>query len=700
MESNRKLAAILSADVYGYSRMMGEDDHDTVETLNASREVMQRYVADYGGRVVDAPGDEMLAEFPSALEAVKAAVEIQRNFTERNAMRPENRKMRWRIGINLGDVIDRSGALYGDGVNIAARLQSLGEPGGVCISGTVFDQIDGKLPLKFEPAGEQLVKNIAKPVRVFHWSHGKAQAVAPAKLKPLLHSYRSRGVALAVVALAIIGAAVWQWQSNPTTLSMPSPAGAGLANNRLAVLPFVNMSANSEEEYFADGMTEELISRLSRVKGLEVIARTSIATYKGTKKNIGAIAKELNVGTVLEGSVRTASGKVRVTAQLINATSDAHLWSEDYDREMKDIFTVQSDIAQHVANALTARLAPAPAAVPAGDTHVLQPTSTGTKNLAAYHAYLKGRFFYNKGTVEGIHKAIKHFDDAIRYDPSYALVYAALAETYEQLTGYEGGAADRLPKARSLALRALHLDDSVADAHTALGVAKAFYDYDLPGAGESFRHALVLNANSAAAHNWYGWYLMYMRRYEEGLTELRRAVELDPVSLIMQSDLGWGFWLTGRWDEAIEQGRRTLGLAPDSAWGLDLLGWAYIGKGMYQQAGTNFAKETADPGRLVNALAGLASMHAYAGETGDALRRLAELNEQLKAVPSQPWLLAAVYCALASRDELYRDKMFQWLDKVYEERSFLLVFTSSWFWRPFHTDPRWIAFRKKLGLPP
>lgn len=168
MASNRKLAAILSADVYGYSRMMGEDDHDTVETLNACREVMRTHIADYGGRVVDAPGDEMLADFPSAMEAVKAAVEIQRSFSERNAMRPEHRKMRWRIGINLGDVIDRGGALYGDGVNIAARLQSLGEPGGVCISGTVFDQIDGKLPLKFEPAGEQRVKNIAHPVRVYH----------------------------------------------------------------------------------------------------------------------------------------------------------------------------------------------------------------------------------------------------------------------------------------------------------------------------------------------------------------------------------------------------------------------------------------------------------------------------------------------------------------------------------------------------
>jgi adenylate cyclase len=253
---------------------------------------------------------------------------------------------------------------------------------------------------------------------------------------------------------------------------------------------------------------------------------------------------------------------------------------------------------------------------------------------------------------------------------------------------------------RTRRLMVEELDESVADAHTALAVAKAFHEYDLPGAGEAFRRALALNVNSAVAHNWHGWYLMYLRRSEEGLTELRRAVELDPVSVIMQSDLGWGFWFVGRWDDALEHGRRAQELAPDSAWCLDLLGWAYIGKEMYQHARASFEKEAADPGRVVTALSGLASMHAYAGETGDALQRLAELKQQFKTAPSQPWLLAVVYCALATRDERYRNEMFQWLHQAYEERSFLLMLSSSVVWRPFHTDSRWIAFRKKLGLPP
>ena len=257
----------------------------------------------------------------------------------------------------------------------------------------------------------------------------------------LAFGMRQRAMRRALVGaggLLVVGglAGTWIWRRGQTQ--------AAPINNRIAVLPFVSMSAGADDEYFVDGMTEELISRLSRVKGLEVIARTSIASYKGTKKRIGEIASELNVGTVLEGSVRKAGGKTRITAQLINATNEAHLWSEDYDRDLKDIFTVQTDIAQHVANALAARLALAVAPWP--EAHAMESKGTGTKDLEAYNAYLKGRFYYNKGTVEDLHKAVPHFEDAIRHDSSYALAYAGLADTYANLAGYEGATAELYSK--------------------------------------------------------------------------------------------------------------------------------------------------------------------------------------------------------------------------------------------------------------
>jgi adenylate cyclase len=317
--STRKLAAILSTDVFGYSSMMGEDDQATVEALNACKAVLRSHVAEHGGRVVDSPGDEMLAEFPSALEAVKAAVEVQREFFERNAMRPENRKMRWRIGVNPGDVMEENGALYGDGVNIAARLQSLGQPGGLCISGTVFDQVDGKLPLKFEAAGEQTVKNIAKLVRVYHWAEGKGVATSQAPAKPPQSSRKAMLVGVGAIALAFVGIAAWQVTHRSTTPSTVSSAAADpvLAmptGPTVAVLPFANMSGDAGQDYFADGLTEDIITELSRFKDIYVLARNTTFQYKGQAVDVPAIGKKLGAKYVLEGSVRKSADQVRITA--------------------------------------------------------------------------------------------------------------------------------------------------------------------------------------------------------------------------------------------------------------------------------------------------------------------------------------------------------------------------------------------------
>ena len=685
-EGTRKLEAILAADVAGYSRLMQDDDEATVATLEAYRTIFREKIQAHRGRVVDMAGDSVLAVFEAATEAVRTAFEIQVVLAERNESLPEARRMHFRIGVNLGEVIERpDGTVYGDGVNVAARLESIGEPGGVTVSGTVFDQVKNRLQLGFDFIGEQEVKNIAELVRAYRVvSEG-----TPVSAARLADGRRRRQLRRALIGAAgVLGAGAvagpWLW-------SRATQKRAPLVNNRIAVLPFVSMSANADDEYFADGITEELISRLSRVKGLEVIARTSIASYKGSKKKIGEIAGELSVATILEGSVRKAEHKVRITAQLINAGNEAHLWSEDYDRELKDIFVVQSDIAQRVADALAMRL---------GVARTQQTEVGGTRDLEAYNAYLKGRFYYNKGSIEGLHQALQHFEEAVQRDASFAVAYAAIADTHENLAGYEGASAERFTKARAAALKALELDGSVPEAHMALGVVKAFYDWDFAGAEEAFKRALGLNPNLAIAHDWYGWYLLWFRRWDEATAELRQAVGLDPVSIIVGADLGWVLLHAGRWDEAIGQARKIFELDPSNAFALAILGWAYIGKGMYKDALTTFEKVVEAHGRDPSALKSLAVACALTGDTARALKLLGKIKEK----PGQAWDIVTTYRVLASVDHRYYNDYFVWLEKAYQEHNLNLVWMSSAVHysdsATLHSDPRWIAFRKKLGLPP
>ena len=696
IQQRRRLAAIMFTDMVGYSALSQKNEALALDLLDEHRKLLRNVFAQHDGREIEAVGDGFFVEFPSALAGANCAVEIQRTLHERNGSAPLERRIEVRVGLHLGDVVAQGDRVHGDGVNIAARIEPLAEPGGICISEDVARQIQNKLELPLRRLGTGDLKNIRTPVAIY-------RVVLPWERKHLPGSERlafsvrqrqMRRTLIGGAGLLISGglAGTWVWRRAQTS--------AGLTNNRIAVLPFVSMSASADDEYFVDGMTEELISRLSRVKGLEVIARTSIASYKGTRKKIGEIAGELNVGTVLEGSVRQAGGKMRITAQLINAANDAHLWSEDYDRDLKDIFTVQTDIAQHVANALAARFALVSAITPSPESHAQEAKGAGTKDLEAYNAYLKGRFFYNKGTVEDLHKAIPQFEDAIRRDPSYALAYAGLADTYGNMVGYEGASGHLYSKMRSAALKALQLDESLAEAHTSIGVVKAFYDYDLPGAGEEFRRALALNPNSAMTHDWYSYYLLWFPRWDEAIAVQRRAVQLDPLAIIISTDLGWVLEHADRWDEAIEHLTKTLELDPKNAFVLGALGIAYAGKGMYPEALAAFQKRMDDSGRDPEVLSFMAQALALSGDTTKALQVLEEAKEKARNQPGQAWNFAQTYRVLADRDKRHRDDLFLWLDKAYEERAMGLVFTSAPEWEPLRSDPRMIAFRKKLGLPP
>jgi adenylate cyclase len=385
----RKLTAILSGDLAGYSRLMGEDDEATVNTLTGHRKMIVSFIEDHKGRVVDSHGDNLLAEFSSVLNAVNCAAEIQREFAERNAELTEDRRMEFRIGVNLGDVIKEGERIYGDGVNIAARLESLAEPGGICISGFVYNQVKNRLKLEYEYLGEQSVKNIKEFVPVYR-------------------------------VLSLPGAAAHRVIEAKRAAEKEKMQSSLLGKPSIAVIPFVNLSNDPEQEYFSDGMTEELISALAKLEDLKVISRTSAFYFNGEHVDLLTIGEKLKVNHVLEGSVRKAGNKLRITVQLIKVADDNHLWSESYNRELTDVFDIQEEISQAIVKKLKVKLL-------GGQTESL--IKDYTRNTEAYEFFLKGKFFHSKGYSEW-ENAIESFEKAIKTDPEFAPSYSNLASMY------------------------------------------------------------------------------------------------------------------------------------------------------------------------------------------------------------------------------------------------------------------------------
>ena len=425
----RKLAAIFSADVSGYSRLMDDDEEATVRTLNLYCNLMTKLIQQYRGRVVDTTGDNLLAEFTSAVDAVNCAVEVQRELAEHNTELPYERKMEFRIGVNVGDVIEEKDRIYGDGVNIAARMEGLSDPGGICISGRVYDQVENKLNLTFDFLGEQEVKNIAKPVRAYRvLSHPGAAAYRVVKAKKAVGKiWRnitiSSGVILILAAgIVLIWNFYWRSATPKTEITAKQKPLLKLPDRpSVAVLPFDNMGGDREQEYFSDGMTDDLITDLSKVSGLFVIARNSVFTYKGKAVKVQQVARELGVRYVLEGSVRRSGDKVRINAQLIDATTGHHLWAERYDGYFGDVFSLQDRITAEIVAALSVKLT---------SDEKEQVARTYTDNASAYDEFLQGRAHYVRRTPGDYAEAVSCFQKAVQLDPNYGEAYAALSLTY------------------------------------------------------------------------------------------------------------------------------------------------------------------------------------------------------------------------------------------------------------------------------
>jgi adenylate cyclase len=574
----RKLAAILSADVKGYSRLMGEDEEATIHTLTAYRQVMTTLIQHHRGRVVDSPGDNLLAEFASVVDAVRSAVEIQHALKTKNAELPEHRQMQFRIGINLGDVIVEGERLYGDGVNIAARLESLAEAGGICISGTVYDQIETKLALTYNYLGEQTVKNIAKPGRVYRIvievpsplvGEGQGEGVFREAGSPgsgvrspesKIQSPKLRRVGIAhrswiVVTVAgltlIVGVIVTVRHFTRPPLSPQSsslvtqeaPALPLPDKPSIVILPFKNMSSDPEQEYFSDGLTEVLTGDLSKISSLFVIARNSAFAYKGKAVKVQDVGREMGVRYVLEGSVQRADQRVRITTQLIDATTGYHLWSEQYDRPLTDLFALQDEIVQKIVTTLKLQL-------------TLQEQGwvvrKHTDNLEAYDAFLRGVESYSRYTKEANAQARQLFEKAVALDPQYAEAYAWLSLTYYiEWTLRWSADPQTLERALALAQKAVALDESLPVAHSLLSnvyAQKQQYDQAI-AEGE---RAIALDPNNADSYAVQAQALNFAGRPEEALRAVEQAMRLNPrYPFWYLFELGWAYRLTGRYTEAI-----------------------------------------------------------------------------------------------------------------------------------------------------
>lgn len=688
MTDNRKLAAILAADVAGYSRLMADDEPSTLRALNEFRQLFRERIEAHRGRLIDATGDSVLAEFASAVEAVVCATEIQKDLARRNAQYAEHRRMLFRIGINLGDVIEEGGSIYGDGVNVAARLQALAEPGNVCISGTVFDQVEGKLPVSFEFLGEQQVKNIPKPVRSYRplpessvassaGAHGRVQVLA----------------SIAALVLGLGGAAWWYTtQSKLPWLAGQHPGAAertgGLPSDtrpRLAVLPLDNFSVNADDEYFSDGMTEELISRLSRVSGMDVIARTSVMQYKRTAKSIADIGRELNVSSVLEGSVRKAGDKVRITVQLIDVSSQGHIWSEDYDRDVRDILATQSDISEQVAKALRVKL------VAADQSSSRARTAT---DPVTYALYLRGRFYAGKLTPEGLKKAIEYFDQAVARSPRDAASWAGMATAYALLGWWSyAPPSESFAKAKLAAEKALALDAGLSEAYIAMGIVRFLYEWDWQGAQQAYTRAIELSPGSADAHLFYGIILKALARNDEASAQIRRANELDPLNLMASAEIGWVAYFGRRFDEAVQGCRHTLEMDPNYMFALSCLQTAETLKKDPEAivVGKKMLELTArDPYMLGQ----LGWTYGVLGKREDAKRILAELSDLSGKQEVPPAAIYYVHMGLGDRDAT-----FEYMEKAYRDRWSDMAWIKSapeYDW--LRSDPRFQAFMRKMKL--
>jgi adenylate cyclase len=581
-EVKRKLAAILSADVKGYSRLMGENEVQTLKTLSAYFQIMTTLIQKHQGKVLNIAGDNLLADFESVVDAVQCGVEIQKELRTKNAELAEGQRVKFRIGINLGDVIREGESIYGDGVNIAARLESLSEAGGLCISGMAFDQIKNKLNLGYKYLGEQTVKNILEPVRVYQVlmePEAAGKVIGEKKTKPKQWQMAAMGLVIGVIVV-VVAIVIWKFYVPTPKIEVASKEKMAFPlpdKPSIAVLPFTNMSGDPQQEYFSDGITEEIITALSKVPRLFVIARNSTFTYKGKSVNVKQVSEELGVRYVLEGSVRKTEDKVRITTQLIDALTGHHLWAEKYDRDLKDIFAIQDEISFKVVTALQVKLT---------DGEQALTYAGGTKNFEAYARYLKGADYVKRINKEGNLLARKMAEETIALDPNYPRGYRLLAMTHwlDVRLGLSKDPKQSLTESVRLYQKTLAMDPSDGSARVLLGFVFTIMRQYEKGMAEA-EQGVAISPNASIAHIYHGYILIFNGMHKEAIEAIKKAIRLDPLPPdFYWRCLGQAYCHVGMYEEAIAASKEALRRYPDAILTHVLLAQVYALSGRESEA--------------------------------------------------------------------------------------------------------------------
>jgi adenylate cyclase len=663
----RKLAAIMFTDMVGYSALSQRDSRLALELLEEHRQLLREIFPRFNGTEIKTIGDAFLVEFNSALEAAQCAIEIQRVLGHRNHDVTAERRIELKIGIHIGDVVHRGGDVYGDGVNIASRIEPLAGAGGICVSMDVERQIRNAIETRFEKLAPTELKNISVSMDLFRivlpWERQKSE-VRSQRSEVRKSSRRNfLPVAVALIAAALLGYGIWRSQVG-TSLREVAKSKVGqlgepslpIPPKSIAVLPFDNLSRDPDNAFFTEGVQEEILTRLAKVADLKVIARTSTQRFKSTPADLRDVGQQLGVTNILEGSVQKANDEVRVNVQLINAMTNAHLWAEIYDRKLNDIFAVESEIAKTVADTLQARLS--------GSEKVAL-TTKPTENPEAHELYLKGRYFWNRRTGENLKKAADYFQQAIGKDPNYALAYSGLADSHVLLPLYPdlgSNPRDELPKALKAARKAVQLDDALAEAHASLARALAS-DLQLSPAISEFNRAIELNPNYATARQWFGECLQSQGQLEEALAELKRAQELDPLSLVINTVLGFALDTVGKSNEAIAQLRKTIEIDPNFRIAHIYLGNVLEHNGQLKKAIVEYEKSNTLQTESFS-LAQLARAYFLVGRKAEAQQlwdKLKSLSER-QYVPA--YAMAVVQLTFGNKDEAIR-----LLEKSYEDHA-------------------------------
>jgi adenylate cyclase len=639
-DSMRILSAIMFTDIVGYTALMQRDEKKAKKIRDRHRQVLEKLILEHQGKIVQYYGDGTLSIFASAVESVKCAIEIQREFKKEP-------KIPVRIGLHIGDIVYEDEGVYGDGVNVASRIEAKSVPGAVLISDKLHLELHSHPDLKSVSLGKFELKNVDYPVEIF---------------------------AMNVEGLVI-----------PTENVINRERREMLKS--IAVLPFVNMSQDPENEYFSDGITEEILNALVKVDGLQVTARTSAFAFKGKNADIREIGKQLNVHSVLEGSVRKADNQVRVTAQLINTTDGYHVWSETYNKELKDIFAVQDEIAGRIANTLREKLT--------GSQKEESLITPPTQNLEAYNLFLKGQFNINKWTPDGARNGIKYLKQAIEMEPNLAIAYSALAFCYTML-GAMGQLPpkDSFPLAGSLADKALELDSNLPPANIAKALVLIFDKWELAESHKYFKKAQGLAPGDGGIYHAYSVYWLAVGNLDEALNYLIKAVGLDPLSLPINMMLAEAFMFCEMYEEALDQIDKTLELDPSFRSAIETKGWIYVLKGDLQKAINTFLEYQSYINDPLKGLTGIGYAYGRAEhikEAHECLRKLEERESRDKEVTLNMDYVV-IFTGLGDLDNA-----FYHLDKALEEGNGIFFIATHPILRDLRADARYSELLKKYG---